>query len=99
MKLKRLEGIVREVLEQNPNARKDDFILIELVMGKFINTDMSFKSVCLAHKELGLPSLEGITRCRRKLQAENPELCDDDILVLRADEEGKFRQYALNLDI
>ena len=99
MKLKVLENIVRECLEKYPSSRKDDFILVEMVMGKFINTDMSFKSMCLAHKELGIPSFESITRCRRKLQADNPDLYDDETMILREDEEGKFRQYALNLDI
>ena len=96
-KLRNLEPIVEEVLIHNPDARKDDFILIEGVVSHFIDTDMSFKSIMLNHTDLKIPSIESITRCRRKIQELRPELCDPDIVEVRLEETGEYIQYALNL--
>ena len=97
MKLKQLEPIVLEILENNPKTRQDDYLLIEAVIDKFIDTNMTFKSVMLSHRELGLPSLESITRCRRKIQAGRPELVDDETQAYREEKIDDYIQYALNL--
>ena len=98
MKLKMLEPIVYEILKDQPETRKDDYILIERVIDRIIPTqDLSFKNVMTNHKELGLPSLESITRCRRKLQAENPDLVDNETQGYREEKIDDYVQYALNL--
>ena len=98
MKLRMLEPIVYEILKNQPETRKDDYLLIEQVIDRIIPTqDLSFKNVMTNHKELGLPSLESITRCRRKLQAGNPDLVDEETQAYREEKIDDYVQYALNL--
>lgn len=96
-KAKKIEPIVLEILTNNQAARGDDFILVFEVYKSYIEKDTSLETVCKYHKELDLPSFETITRCRRKLQAEQPELASEEIKKLRAEEEKEFKQYALDL--
>ena len=98
MKLRMLEPIVYDILLNDPQTRKDDYLLIEQVIDRIIPTqDLSFKNVMINHKELGLPSLESITRCRRKLQAGNPDLVDNETQAYREEKIDDYIQYALNL--
>ena len=69
-KLYKVEDIVYQVLKEVPEARKDDFVLVAEVYNK-INPEikyLKFSEVMLAHKELGLPYFESISRARRRLQ-------------------------------
>lgn len=96
-KIKVIEPLVKNILEENPEARKDDFKLIAEVyyrLNKEIGK-LSFNVVMLGHKELKLPSVESITRARRKLQANYEYLRPDKkIEELRAKEKTEFRRYA-----
>ena len=96
-KIKRVESLVKSILELDPEARNDDFKLIAEVY-YYINTEtgkLPFNVVMLAHKELKLPSVESITRARRKLQAEYEYLkADKETEILRTNEEEEFRRYA-----
>lgn len=74
--MRKLENIVKYVLEESSEARDDDFILI-LNVYEAIDGDlwhMSFRTIMRDHLELKLPSFESITRARRKVQKEYPEL-------------------------
>lgn len=98
MKLKALEPIVIEILGKYKQTRSDDFALIYGVY-KAINSsvaDMSFKEVMKQHKELELPSLESITRCRRHIQELIPELKDDKSSWNRLQETEKYKKYNLS---
>lgn len=98
MKLKILEPIVIEILGKYKQARLDDFALIYGVY-KTINphvVKMSFKEVMQQHNELGLPSLEGITRCRRHVQELIPELKDEKSSWARIQETEKYKKYNLS---
>ena len=98
MKLRILEGKVYDVLVNKPETRSDDYLLIEAVISEFIgSTDLSFKNVWKQHSELGLPSLESITRCRRKIQSGHPELVDEVTAEFREEKIDEYIQYALNL--
>lgn len=98
MKIRTLEPIVQEVLEQNESARKDDFILLAEVIEKLgIDTRISFRSILLFHNEFQVPSFESITRCRRKLQELHPELKDEETAMFREEKVEEFIQYALNI--
>ena len=98
MKIRTLEPVVQEVLEQNESARKDDFILMVEVIEKLgIDTHISFRSMLLFHNELQVPSFESITRCRRKLQELHPELKDEETATFREEKVDEFIQYALNI--
>ena len=96
-KVKIIEPLVRSVLEEDPEARNDDFRLIAEVYYR-LNQEigrLSFNIVMLGHKELKLPSVESITRARRKLQAEYEYLkADKETEILRTNEEEEFRRYA-----
>ena len=74
--MRKLENIVKYVLEESSEARDDDFLLIFKVY-KAINESViykDFRQVMRDHVELKLPSFESITRARRKVQKEYPEL-------------------------
>lgn len=72
-RLKTLQGKVEYILETYPITRDDDAMMVCAVYGLFYDIDMNtpFKMVMTKHN---LPSFETIGRCRRKAQAENPNL-------------------------
>jgi len=96
MKLKTLEEDVLKILTKYERTRSDDFDLIYAVyctMNKDIK-NMTFAEVMLHHKELGLPSFESITRCRRKICETQQDLINWNTAVVRAEEREKFEDYA-----
>ena len=93
-KIKVVEPLVMEALINNKESRKDNFVLYVEVLKHFINPKMSLEDICLNHKILGIPSLESITRCRRKIQEENPKLKDPGAAKIRAKEEKEYKEYA-----
>ena len=94
-KISKVEPVVQDVLTRVPEARKDNYILYNEVLKAFISTDISFASICIEHAKLGIPALETITRCRRKLQAKYPELqADIETIAIREDEEQEYRNYS-----
>lgn len=90
-----IEPLVEEALINNKACRGDNFILYLEVLKKYIDTNLSLKDVFLHHRELGIPALETITRCRRKLQERNPELRDERMAKKRNEEQGNYIDYAL----
>lgn len=98
-KFNKLEPIVKEVLEEDVMSREDDFTLIVDVYYKLNEEviDYTFSQVMLAHKLLGLPSFESITRCRRKLQATYKHLqAPKRIKDIRLNETSDFIDYAID---
>lgn len=91
-RLKRLESIVRAELTENEAARKSDTALL---MGCFermgIDTTKSFAELAA---DGSLRQMESITRARRKVQADSPELKDGTVTRFRAVREEEFREYA-----
>lgn len=96
-RIKMVEPLVKVILEEDKEARKDDFKLIAEVYHR-INQEvgkLSFNVVMLGHKTLNLPPVETITRARRKLQNKYEHLrANETIEKLRANEEEEFRRYA-----
>lgn len=88
------ELLVEQALIDNPETRGDNFILYIEVLRKFVDTKMSLEAIFLNHKALRIPSLETITRCRRKLQENDPSLRDEIAEKIRADEEEDFIEYS-----
>lgn len=89
-----IEPIVEEALEKVPATRGDNFILYIEVLKHYVDPRLSLKEVFIHHKELGIPALESITRCRRKLQEKNPNLRDERVTKIRAIEEENFIDYS-----
>lgn len=98
MKLDKTENIVKYVLTTYKDTRDDDFVLIYRVYKEINEGAMIrelFCEVMLNHKEYGLPAFEGVTRARRKLQKEYPELRPSEkISELRQQQEEDYREYS-----
>ena len=98
-KIKIIEPLVKSILEKYEEARKDDFFLVAEVYYSLVPevADCSFTSVMLAHKEFKLPSFEGITRARRKLQREYEDLrASEEVQTARLNETKEYIDYAIN---
>lgn len=93
-KICKIEPLVYDALTNEPETRGDNFKLYVAVLDHFINTGMSLASVFNHHVELGIPSLESITRVRRKLQEKHPELRSDAAEKVRKEEEKEFIEYS-----
>lgn len=95
-KIKKVEPIVKKVLEEYENTRNDDFELILMVYCEINEraVEYPFYRLMRKHKEFGLPSMESITRCRRKLQEKYEHLkAKKDVQEIREKEEEEFREY------
>lgn len=96
-KLYKVEDIVYQVLKEVPEARKDDFVLVTEVYNRIqpLINNVSFNQVMLAHKELGLPYFESISRARRRLQSIFEELRPSkEVQEARDEEQLIYREYA-----
>ena len=95
-KVNKIERIVKRVLAENPITRGDDFVLITQVYDELgINTNCSFFNLMFNHVYYELPSVESITRARRKLQSEYEELrATESMRRIRRKEEQDFREYS-----
>lgn len=84
---------VHAELEYNKFARKNDNELILGVMKRLgVDTNASFAEVVGSGN---LPtSFESITRARRKVQEQNPELKDIGIGILRQEQEKDYKKFA-----
>lgn len=99
-KAKELESttkIVKEVLEKFPEARNSDDVLIYIVC-KMINpvcSKLSFDTVLLNRKALGLPVFESIRRSGQKVREHHPELAGSErAKANRKKSEKAFIEYA-----
>ncbi|MCQ2087670.1 MAG: hypothetical protein MJZ37_06350 [Bacilli bacterium] len=74
--LKSVEAMVKKALEEYPEARSDDFILIARVYEQINPMFMfdNFSYIMTNHKDLHLPCFESIRRTRQKLQSKYEEL-------------------------
>ena len=95
-KLKTMEKVVLQVLEESPAARGDDNILMYLVISKLNPElcDIPFSRVLYHHTELGLPNFKTIERCRRKLQEKYPQLKDPKKAAIRNAEKQEYIEYS-----
>ena len=97
MRLKKIEPMVKKILEKVENARKNDFILYGLVllnMGYDLNQSIgTFLAKAKANK---VPSFGGVTRCRRHIQELMPELKDFTVDVYRNLKTEEYKEYNLS---
>ena len=78
-KIKNKEFIVKDILTKHPKARDNDSLLLAYVWvyqcgGKVYAKDISMWDFILDFTRKNFAEVSGITRCRRKLQEEHPEL-------------------------
>ena len=93
-RVNRVQDIVFEILQDYPETRGDDFLLVLEVYKRFAPVGESFESILRRHIEIGLPSFASIVRARRKLQVMHPELIDIEAADVREIEEEFYREYA-----
>lgn len=92
-----IHNTVLRILEQKPETRADDWLLILEVWKEYVITDISVECLFKHHIEFGVPSFESIRRTRQKIQADNPHLVDDKAKAIRKAEEREYRKYALDI--
>lgn len=104
MGLKKTTDLVYNILLNDADARNSDNVLYCKVLeyyGKRLDIDFNRVSVVSFFKTVrraGIPSIETVGRCRRKIQEQHAELMgDDDVTILRQDREQDFRAYALEV--
>ena len=95
--LRNTTKMVKYVLEKEPRTRNSDNLLwLEVI--KLINQGVLRKpmaEVLQNLNEYGLPSIETVGRCRRKLQAEHPELrAKKSVQCCRAEREEEFMEWS-----
>lgn len=97
-KLLKLDKTVEEILREDELARRDDCYLILRVIQKSnpkLATE-TFFDVMINAKSHGI-SFESITRARRKVQRNHPELADAETESARQAEQLEYMEYA-NMD-
>ena len=97
-KLKEFEPVVREILKQRPATRGDDDLLYVYILDK-MNLNLSTYSVTsflLNYRKMGIPTIETVGRCRRKIQEKDNSLKPTaDIVLKRKKVENSFYDYSL----
>ncbi len=91
-RLNELKTVVYAELTENEFSRKNDAALVMGVLKRIgVDTQRSFADLS-EHGELR--QLESITRCRRKIQQEHPELKNVAVAELRHEREEIFKEFA-----
>lgn len=94
MEIKQIQNVVKKVLIVDELSRKNDNHLICETMRRMgFNIERSFKDVM---NDNLTPSFESITRARRKLQQEHPNLKDNYVAQLRVQQEEIYREFSRN---
>ncbi len=103
MELRNTTEIVKQVLEVAPVTRNSDgllYIRVLEILAERSGIDymkMPARTLFANLKELGVPSVETVGRCRRKVQAENEHLrANKKVEQFRSELEAEFREYARN---
>lgn len=99
----KLRAIVQSVLLTDEDTRNCNERLVVAVYNIILaerGTTLQgkeFINIMLNRKQMGLPSFESVTRCRRKLQEEDPSLrSDDNIQAMREIREYEFKEWAVD---
>ena len=96
MQLQKIEDYVLQALEQKPQTRQDDFLLYGSVLKRMnIDIKLSLAELFSNSKKYGLPAMESVTRARRKLQEQRPELCDTNTVLFRQEKINDYINYAI----
>lgn len=95
--LRNTTKMVKYVLEKDPRTRNSDNLLwLEVI--KLVNQGVLRKPMAEVLQNLteyNLPSIETVGRCRRKIQAEHPELrAKQDVQECRTEREVVFKEWS-----
>lgn len=103
-----LEDRVTRILEENPQARKSDYILASIVIEQIADENLVMEKIttkeCILMNELAkhlrlysslpIPPFTSIGRARRKAQERRPALKDETIADLRKQQKDIFVEYS-----
>ena len=94
-RLKDLTKKVEEIMRIDRQSRVDDCYLYAILVSKLNPSacNYSFVYVMTHSREFGLPILDSVTRCRRKVLKEFPELRIKEVQEKRAENENVHREY------
>ena len=98
VQLKELEKVVRRILKEKPSTRGDDDLLYINVLDTMqINVkNISIESFLMNYRRLGVPTIESVGRCRRRIQTKCEELKPTpEIGLKRKQVEQSFYNYSL----
>lgn len=99
-KLKDLEKNVKEILKESPATRGDDDLLYISLLEK-MKIDIKKPSAITFlrnYRKLGLPTIESVGRCRRRIQAKDETLKPTpDVVLNRKKVEKSFYCYSLGI--
>lgn len=97
MKIRKLEKVVKEVLETNIKSRNDNFVLVLEVYKKLeIPVKEEFMGLMIEHNKYELPSFESVVRSRRKVIEKYPQLQATEVVrELREDQKQMYIDYAI----
>lgn len=87
------------VLEEYEETRSDDFKLIYSVYREldFAHTTRElFYEIMMNHEQYNFPPFESITRCRRKIQKDCPELANEKTKEKRLNATSDYIEYAID---
>ena len=97
-KLKDLEKKVKHILKNEPLTRGDDDLLYEYLLEEMeVNlSSITARNFILSYRKMGIPTIETVGRCRRKIQAKDETLKPTpDIVLKRRQTERSFYNYSL----
>lgn len=98
-RLKKVEHIVEKILEKREDARENDDILYVYVC-EYLNrgvSSMSFKNFFFTRNKTSCPTFESVSRVRRKIFSERPELKPKGkVTEYREEMEQVYKDYAIN---
>ena len=95
MAIKNIEGFVLQTLEENPRARRDDFILYGGVLKRMgCDLHQTLAEFLANAKGCMMPSFETVSRARRKIQEERTDLIDAETEEKRREAEQDFVLYS-----
>lgn len=96
MRAETIRKSVFDSLNDNPNTRKDDYVLLADVVEKQENPHLSIEEKqriidsLLNWRKYELPNFNTVIRERRYLQTKFPYLIDKTISAVRSDEEKRY---------
>ena len=95
VRLRKLKKIVEEILRKSELAREDDcYLILEVIRELYpFEVGKTFTQVMFNAKSKGI-SFESITRARRQVQKQYPELKDSEIAKIRDKEQEEYREFA-----
>ena len=92
--MRHYHDLVKQMLTEAPATRDDDMLLYGYFLAKYmlVRPDETFFQVCSSARARKLPSYESISRARRKVQEQCPELRGTRQRARRA-EEVEYHDY------